>query len=119
MNLSIKELLIYGVCGLTAAVLINNVAELDVPFLNKIERAIVPESERGLKGGAKHFDYTSSDGASAELNPECARFKTKGDAKTILRKQLRDARSSGDEYAIEELEQKLEEIENEEREACR
>ena len=119
MSFGPKDLIIYTLVGLTLAVIVNSAAGLNNPFLNSIERAIVPPSQRGLKNDKKHFDYTSSQGATTELSDECMRYKTKGDSKTIVRAALREAISQKDTYRQRELEEQLRDMENAEREACR
>ena len=118
MNIQPKEMLIYSMVALTLAVVVNNVAELDIPFLNKIERAIIPPSERGLKSGKKHFDYSNTENSAFDISPECKRIKTRGDAKTILRSKIREAKRAKDTYLTRELEEQLAEIEDAERQAC-
>ncbi|MDH5755668.1 MAG: hypothetical protein OEZ55_03255 [Nitrospinota bacterium] len=118
MKINPKEIFIYALVGLTLAVLVNNVAELDVPFLNSIERAIVPPSERGYKGDKKTFDYSNPEGSAFGISEECKRAKTSGDTKILLRSKIKEAKKDKDAYALEALTEQLKQLEDAERQAC-
>jgi hypothetical protein len=114
MEISFKDLAVYCIIALTLAVGVNHYAKLNIAALMPIEQAMFPGTQ-----ATKHFDYGASKGASTSMKPECARLKTTGDVKTRLRENLRDAKTKKDSYKVREIEEKLRQIENAEREACR
>ena len=118
MNFQPKEVAIYAVVGLTMAVVVNNVAELNIPFLNSIERSVMPDSSRGLKGEKGRFDYSNTEDSAFDVSEDCKRKKTSGDRKIMIRKKISAARSANDSYLAEEWEERLREVEDEERQAC-
>lgn len=118
MNFQPKEVAIYALVGLTMAVVVNRVAELNIPFLSAIERSIVPDSSRGLKGEGRRFDYSNTEDSAFERDPDCKRKKTSGDRKIMIRKKISDARAANDSYQVEQWEERLREVEDAERQAC-
>jgi len=103
MYMSAKDMLIYGVLGLTTALVINHYAGLDIPFLNKIEGAIVSSSD-GLGSSV----YVSPIG-----DPDSDCFdgsKVSGDARASLRQQIERAGRAGNWEKQRELEARLSEL---------
>ncbi|MDH5510458.1 MAG: hypothetical protein OEZ32_08890 [Nitrospinota bacterium] len=118
MNFQPKEIAIYAVVGLTMAVVVNNVADLNIPFLNSIERSILPDSSRGLKGEKGRYDYSNTEDSAFEIKADCKRLKTSGDRKIMIREKIKEAKRAKDSYLVEEWEARLREVEDEVRQAC-
>ena len=118
MNFNPKEVAIYAVVGLTLAVVVNHVADLNISFLSTIERSIVPASSRGLKGVKHRFDYSNTEDSAFELSADCKRLKTSGDKKIMIREKIKEAKRAKDHYQVEQWEERLREVEDDERQAC-
>ena len=126
MHISPKDIVVYGVVLVSLAVVANHYARLNIPALAPLERMVFP-----TEPPKPHFQYggdndttiktpfKGSSSSSGAGSAKCVRAKTTGDTKSAIRNALKDAKARKDTYAVRELEEKLKDIELQEREACR
>jgi len=89
MHITAKDIVIYALLGLGAAVLVNHYAGLNIPVLNEIEGAIV-SSSRGAS-----FDDGGYVSQAGDASSDCYdKSKVSGDRRLSLRNQIEQARKA-------------------------
>jgi len=120
MHLGIKEILIYAAVGFTAALAVNYYAGLNIPILNQLQEAVIPGSmDHSFKPRKADFSASPDKFTGYQARPDCARAKTSGDARLLMRKRLEDAEKERDEDTASSIREQLAEMDRQEREACR
>ena len=125
MQFSPKDIILYGIVLVSLAVIANHYARLNIPILDPLDKMVFP-----TEPPKPHFQYGGDNdttiktpfkgtGSSSSSSSNCQRSKTTGDAKNAIRKSIKEAKEKKDTYTVRELEERLKEIEQQEKEACR
>ncbi len=115
MQIGPNDIIIYTIFGLTIAMAANHYGNLNIPVLDSIQEVLIPGMDEELyddSGGS--YSYKPS---SASMG--CGDAKAYGDAKIVLRGKISNARNEGDWELEKNLKERLAEIKEQQRRACR
>ncbi len=116
MNLGFKDILIYGVLALAVALGANHYLDLNIKPLDDLEHAL---SGSGSSSDSSSSNYSlGNNDYGSTTDEECARSKVSGDARMMTRKAIAQAKEDKDMDKLAELEEKWEEMDRQDREAC-
>jgi len=118
MRIGFNEVALYGIFTLTIALGVNHFGGLNIGFLNSIQRLVIPTTEDVERVGTiADYSIKSPDTVTYE-EANCPKTKIFVDQTVTLRKKMRRAKRTGNMDMLKDLELRLNELEEREREAC-
>ena len=118
MNVGFNEIALYGIFALTLALGANHFGGLNIGMLNSIQELVIPTTEEIDKAWDIPSYSISNPKQEYESESPCKLAKIYGDQRVILRGKMNQARRAGNMEELRDLEEKLNDLEEREREAC-